>query len=90
MFSAQRIKELNWELAGYDYLRKRWTENKCIVFVIYGAQYEVLTSTHCKNNYIGDLGLTYTVWIIDFLQPNTVYVIDFPETAFVDEKVRVF
>ena len=58
----------------------------CIVFVIYGTQYEVLTSTYYKNNYIGDFGLIYTVWIIDFLQPNIVYVLYFPETAFVDEK----
>ena len=33
----------------------------CIVFVIYGTQYEVLTSTYYKNNYIGDFGLIYTV-----------------------------
>ena len=28
MFSVQRIKELSSELAGYDYLRKRWTKRK--------------------------------------------------------------
>ena len=47
VFSAQRIKELT---SDYDNLKK----GSIIVFVIYGAQYEVFTSTHCENNYIGD------------------------------------
>ena len=47
----------------------------CIVFVIHGAQYEVLTKTYYKNKYIGDWGLHYIVWIIDSRQPNIVYVL---------------
>lgn len=51
---------------------------------------ELLTFTHYQSSYIGDWRLSYTLWIIDFLQLNIVWLEDFTESAIVDVKVRVF